>query len=73
MNEVRIEAALRAMGQMTPHAPEKTVENMISKIRALDAKKQKLADKSEPSLSARQKEISAPQKDNTVKGIKKTL
>ena len=50
MNEARIEAALRAMGQMTPRAPEKTVEGMINKIRALNAKKQKLAARAEGRL-----------------------
>ena len=66
MNEARIEAALRAMGQMTPRAPEKTVEGMINKIRALDAKKQKLAARAEPELSRDQ--LKAPEVPKATKG-----
>ena len=73
MNEVRIEAALRAMGQMMPRAPEKTVENMIGRIRALDAKKQKLAGKNSPLPDARKAESAAPQKEAALKANKKLL
>lgn len=48
MNEVRIEAALKSLGKNIPRTPEKTVDNMVKTVRALNAAKAKRAAQNAP-------------------------
>ncbi len=62
MNEVRIEAALKSLGKNIPRTPEKTVDNMVKTVRALNAARDKRAAQNTPTSRAdihKDKEMSA--------------
>ncbi len=64
MNEVRLDAALRALGKSVPKAPEKTVDEMVKTVRALNAAKQKRAAVSTPAAQIQ------PEKNKELSGEK---
>ncbi|SDB57561.1 hypothetical protein SAMN02910317_03004 [Ruminococcaceae bacterium FB2012] len=68
MDEKRIEAALKALGENTPRAPEKTVNDMVKTVKALNARKhpQTQAVKNEPAAEA-QKTAEASKKTDPMK------
>lgn len=69
MNEERIENALKAMGSMVPRTPEKTLENMLAKVRELGKSRGTISDGAAPVRGAfKDKDVKPP---NSVKGSMK--
>ena len=69
MNEERIENALKAMGSMVPRTPEKTLENMLAKVRELSKSRGSALEGAAPVHGAiKDKAVKPP---NAVKGSMK--
>ena len=62
MNDRNIDAALRALAQNIPKAPESSVERMIRAVKELGAKREALADTPKPDTPKAQsgKDIAPP-------------
>lgn len=75
VNDYRIEAALRSLGKSVPRTPEKTVDDMVKTVRALNAEKQRRAGKTAPAAEAaaeKSKELTAVKKPKAPQaGMKK--